>query len=879
MKQLLILFITIFTFIQGYANNPPCTDCTHYTGEINGTVNHKYQPNGTYYYSDVAGKHEAWLKGHSSDLDLYLWNWTGEQWQLSARSDSFTSEEHVLYEGRAGYYIWMIVAYSGQSSYDFWLTTPKAAETWIPFIPSPDQTTLQYNPDTKRVTVSIVFPNSGFRVDWGELNREGNRIIAKARVEKWTGHSMQVITTRSNEYSLGNLSAGNYTFHLQSFDKEIKSLSFAVGETKRPVTFVATLRGNQEVPPVNTQSTGVASLVLSPDEKSAKLSLSFSNLSSTETAAHVHGPADPGESAGAVFSIPLGQVNDLEWTFVQTGPLTVADQIRALKAGRLYVNVHSARYPNGEIRGHFYPVQSPSPTPTPVNIDIESTNDTIRFLEQATFGPSPSELQYVKRIGFRAYLNEQFSLPASNYNGLPIFVENGKEIGDLYRFKLRFFQNALQAKDQLRQRMVHALSQIFVVSFSDPDFNKQIEPAILSYLDVLNRNAFGNFKQLLHEITLNPSMGAYLDMVDNRKADPSKNSQPNENYARELLQLFSIGIFNLNLDGTIQLDSSYKPVESYSNEEVKAFARALTGWVYAQNPSPDPSIGRRNNYFGAPLIAKEARHDKGSKQLLGGKVLPAGQSATKDLSDVIENVFNHPNVGPFISRLLIQHLVTSNPSPQYIQRTASVFNNNGMGIRGDMRAVISAILLDPEARGDRSTGSGKLREPALLITNLLRRFNAQGDLYGVPEWSDRMEQDIFNPPTVFNFFQPDYRINYAGQSYFSPETQILTTETAIHRINFIRELLYSAIKPGRYGRLITGSSTATVDLTNLLDMAADPPKLVSSLNETLLHGTMPESLKNIVLETIAQIPQAQRAERVRTAIYLMAASTNFQVQR
>ena len=325
-----------------------------------------------------------------------------------------------------------------------------------------------------------------------------------------------------------------------------------------------------------------------------------------------------------------------------------------------------------------------------------SANDAARFLEQATFGPNASLIAHVQAIGFSAFLDEQFALPASSYPTLPLqpttipVTCTGTCLRDnysMYPLQVTFFKNALTGQDQVRQRVAFALQQILVVSGLTATQPSWMAP----YLQIFDKDAFGNFRQLLQDITLNPAMGLYLNMAGNTK------NAPNENYGREILQLFSIGVDDLRADGVVVNDSHGNPAPSYTQAIVTAFSRVFTGWNFAAASAPGVP-----NYID-PMVLNPANHDGGAKTLLNGVTLPAtspvtAASATKDLNDALDNIFQHHSVGPFIGRNLIEHLVTSNPSPAYISRVTAAFNDNGSGVRGDLKAVIRAILLDPEAR-------------------------------------------------------------------------------------------------------------------------------------------------------------------------------------
>jgi uncharacterized protein (DUF1800 family) len=646
-------------------------------------------------------------------------------------------------------------------------------------------------------------------------------------------------------------------------------------------TYVATLNGASEVPPEITSATGSSTVILSPDETSALVSLSFSNLSSPQTAAHIHGPAEPGNNApGTILDLdqPLGQVSNLLWVFAPVGGLTVQDLVNALKTGRLYANVHTANFPSGEIRGWLFVVDDGSEDAP--DGGSGGFADAARLLEQATFGPTVAETNRVLQIGFDAWLNEQFAMPITGYNNL-VQLQQGQFVS--YPVKLQFFRNAVSAQDQLRQRVAWALSQIVVAAdIGNQDGTGNPTSMVSQYHDILLRNAFGNYRTLLREMSVSPIMGTYLTLVNSKRADQATNTQPDENYIRELWQLFTVGTFRLNPDGSVQLDAQGRPLETYNIATIQEGARALTGWNYAP-ATGQPNLGDSNplNPFAA-MIPNTANHDTGSKTLLNGQVIPAGQTVTQDLDSVIDNVFNHPNVGPFIGRQLIQHLVTSNPSSAYIARITAVFNNNGQGVRGDLRAVVRAILLDPEARGNSKTAPiyGKLREPALFLTHFFRGLNCTGGMWGVPQRSRTMGQDIFTPPSVFSYYQPDFRIIVNGQPVVAPPAQLLTTSTIIQRMNMLNDFLFSPpIQPGGDPNP-TGSITTSVvfDFAPWDQLAPNPTQLVDRLNEALMHNTMSAQMRQRVIDAVTSVQNNNRM-RVQTAIYIIASSMQYQVQR
>lgn len=692
-------------------------------------------------------------------------------------------------------------------------------------------------------------------------------------------------TTAPYSVSFNNLAVGNYSLTAVATDNN------GATATSTPIfigvigaggtTFVTTLTGASEVPPVSPAGNGTATLILSPDETAALVSVSFSNLTSAETAAHVHGPADPGTNAPILFDLdmPLGQVTNRLWIFAPIGNLTVQDIVTALKSGRLYANVHTANNLNGETRGWFPPITNQGGCSE--SSGAGGPADIARLLEQGSFGPTQAEIARVTQLGgIDAWITDQFNQPASNYQNL-VQLQAGQFVN--YPVKLRFFQNAMRNPDQLRQRVAFALSQIVIAAdVGNQDTTGDPTAMVQQYNDIITRNAFGNYRTLLREMSVSPIMGTYLTLVNSKKAQAS--AQPDENYIRELWQLFSVGTFKLNIDGSLQLDAQGRPLETYTIAQIQEGARALTGWVYA--PLTGQPAGTLNPF--APMVTNESEHDTGPKTLLSGSTgpvsIPGGQNTTQDLESVIDNVFNHPNVGPFISRQLIQHLVTSNPSPSYIARVATVFNNNGQGVRGDLKAVVRAILLDPEARGNAkcSPTYGKLREPVLFLTHLFRSLDCSGGMWGIPQVSRGLGQNVFSPPDVFNFYQPDFRIVADGQTIFAPPAQILTTSTIIQRENFLTNFLNGQVQSGGDPNPVGSDNTTVVIPATLLSsldaLAPNPGQLADALNQRMMHGSMSPLTRQLVIDAVTSVGNNNR-ERVVVAIYIIASSMQYQVQR
>jgi uncharacterized protein (DUF1800 family) len=474
-----------------------------------------------------------------------------------------------------------------------------------------------------------------------------------------------------------------------------------------------------------------------------------------------------------------------------------------------------------------------------------------RFLRRTSFGPSPKDIDYLMKVGIEQYLNEQFA--AANPTPFPAMqltqpLEYAQE---------QWFRNALTGDDQLRQRVAFALHKIMVVSGVEVDCAEAYIPYYRIFLD----RAFGNFFDLMKDITLNVAMGEYLDMVNNKKATAA-GDMPNENYARELLQLFTIGLVELEPNGNAKLDAFGKPIPTYDQDTVLALSRVFTGWTYPDKIAGDPTKLNPPAYH-APMEPVQSLHDTGEKVLWPNVILPPNQTARKDLDDALRIIFNHPNVGPFIGKQLIEHLVTSNPSPGYVQRVTNVFNNNGSGVRGDLRAVVRAILLDPEAFYI-NNNFGKMKEPALFMTGLIRALGITvTDTPFMADLGAEMSQRVFYPPSVFSYFSPAFR-NSAGQT--APEFQIFTTATALTRANFAYRTLYNSF-----------GSSMTFNLTPWSQLAAAPDLLVERVNQVLMGGTMIYPMKTVLLNAVNA--QSSNNEKARTALHLTAASMQHSIDR
>jgi uncharacterized protein (DUF1800 family) len=403
--------------------------------------------------------------------------------------------------------------------------------------------------------------------------------------------------------------------------------------------------------------------------------------------------------------------------------------------------------------------------------------------------------------------------------------------------------------------------------------------ALADYYDMLARHAFGNFRDLLEEVTLHPAMGVYLSMRGNRRPDPERNIRPDENYARELMQLFSIGLVELEPDGQVRTDSAGQPIPTYDQAVVEGFAHVFTGWNFAGGPTFE---------LARPTIANQTRrmqlypafHDTGPKRLLNDVVLPAGQSGEQDLAAALDNIFMHPNVGPFIGRQLIQRLVTSNPSPAYVRRVAETFNDNGAGVRGDLGAVVRAILLDPEARsGTPDDTAGKLKEPLLRVTQLWRAYDGRSASGRFPmEFSFILfGQGPLQAPSVFNFFSPDYAPpgEIATRGLRAPEMQIATE----FQNTFITNVLAAYTFVQNSANPDLGPDDVAIDITEELALAGDPEALIDLVAARLLAGEISPVLRAEIAGMLARIPPGEAAARVAETLYFVVTSPEYAYQR
>jgi endo-chitodextinase len=506
--------------------------------------------------------------------------------------------------------------------------------------------------------------------------------------------------------------------------------------------------------------------------------------------------------------------------------------------------------------------------------------DAARFLTQSTFGvQSSAQVQALEREGYATWLNNQFALPQSSVVQYLRDVEaRGERIEEQHPYE-GVWQQLLLGDDQLRARITFALSQVMVVSNIAPDQNNW---ALASWWDMLGKNAFGNYRQLLEDVTLHPAMGYYLNMMGNQKEDPSINRNPNENFAREVLQLFSIGLNELNADGSVKRNASGQTIPTYDQKTVEALAKVFTGWNHGGNDTT-----KAETFFNAkeawlqPMQAWPAHHSAGEKVLFGNVKVPTPQTPEQDLKIALDTIANHPNVGPFIGRRLIQALVTSNPSPAYIARVTAAFDNNGAGVRGDMKAVIRAVLLDAEARNVPSDASkyGKLREPVLRFTQLLRgtgakAANGRNSIWWLDSADDGMGQSPLLSPSVFNFFSPNYtRAGAIAQAgLVAPEFQITTETQIVGSTNYLHNTIYSG------GAGFREEGRLNMDFTPYTALQNQPAALVDALALVYTNGQLSDSTRTIIVDAVTKLGTEDHL-RTKAALILLTSSPDFVVQR
>ncbi len=624
------------------------------------------------------------------------------------------------------------------------------------------------------------------------------------------------------------------------------------------------------------------------------------------------------DQANGIYGLKVELRDELGvWETQPAGDLLVSVAWRGLESNKLLLTLGERRgsssSDSSQRRSAAVPVQ-PASTEDISNVGYIYSADRKRFMEQAGFGPSPALDLRIRRIGLRGWLAEQFDMPypspANPYPSFPLRpttlptdcngqIDDGQPDPDplcyanhytMYPVQNWFYKEAFYGDAQLRHKVAWALSQIWVISGVDI----QQSSHMVAYHKVLSRNAFGNWRTLMKEMTLNPGMGDYLDMRE------STRFYFNENFAREILQLFNIGLVKLNPDGTVQTDQQNNPIPTYDQSMVGNFTAVLTGWnlceaSLAQCPHRSPGSP---NFIDQMIITNPNNHALTAKTLFSypGSTttnVPACEGCTgaavveyanNSLNQALDNIYNHPNVAPFVSKFLIQQLVTGDPTPAYVGRISAVFDANRTN-PSQLKEVVKAILLDPEARGDFKTEPryGKLREPVLLLTNLARLFDVRsadrtalsdGVLTGA---TSPMGQIALMPPSVFNYYPPDYIV--PGASFNGPEFSLYTTGSAIARINFVNTIVFNGIPVNPESRVTQGTSLSLADLAAI--SAADPSgnDLMNVLNIKMMHSTMSPQMRSTILNVVLSVPDWAPQLRAKRAVYLIATSSQYQVQR
>ena len=532
---------------------------------------------------------------------------------------------------------------------------------------------------------------------------------------------------------------------------------------------------------------------------------------------------------------------------------------------------------------------APPSEPTPTAPAMTPLASASRLAARATFGLDMATLRAIARQGEEAWLEQQFKVPIGRHEPIVTELLNRKRAGEFAELeennnniefvfrRLAWWQQAVYAPDYLRQRVAFALSEILVVSDKN-DLLATYPYALSNYQDTLLTHAFGNYRDLLRAVTLHPAMGVYLSHVNNARANPELNTYPDENYAREVMQLFSIGLFELNPDGSEKIDSQGHPIPTYDNDDIREFARVFTGLSYGGD---NARFHKRLPDFRHPMQMFGFFHDQDAKQLLGGTVLPAGQGGMQDIEDALDNLFNHTNAGPFIGRQLIQRLVTSNPSPAYVARVSAAFNGDTGSPRGDMKAVLRAILLDPEALATPGTypDMGKLREPLLRALGLLKNFGVASPdgFYASTGYylEDLLQQHPLSAPSVFNFFPPNHAPvgAIADAGLVAPEFQLTDSSSIVAVSNIVDIVLFRELVNDLFSPPFQRSR---LNLRPYLALADDAAALLDTLDTLMTYDTLSEQTREAILATLE--PIADPTFRVQTAIYLIFTAPEYAVQ-
>jgi uncharacterized protein (DUF1800 family) len=537
------------------------------------------------------------------------------------------------------------------------------------------------------------------------------------------------------------------------------------------------------------------------------------------------------------------------------------------------------------------PVVAPAPAgpgtlpPTRPSTAVERA-DASRLLIQATYGPTLAEIERAAVLGPAAWIEQQFATPSMDTHWDYVMVRRGPigcsvcDSNFINATMESFWTQAVRGPDQLRQRMVFALSQIAVVSTVNSAVDIQRD-AHASYLDMLSRQAFGTYRQWLEAVALHPTMGRYLSHLGNVKEDPATGRLPDENFAREVMQLFSIGLWQLNEDGTRKKDAQGQDIPTYDQADVMGLAKVFTGWSWPSANRDEGSFrGWNGRTYRDPMAPYPQYHSTSEKRFLGA-VIPANTSIEDSLRIALDTLANHPNVGPFIGRQLIQRFVTSNPSPAYVARVSRAFADNGRGVRGDFKAVLRAVLLDPEARDPTRVADpswGKLREPMIRFAGWMRAFDGRSpsDLFRIWNLEDPVRSIGQNPlraPSVFNWYRPTYAPpgELMGRGIDAPEFQITHETTTTGYANFV----VTTVERG----FAFGNNAIEADYRPQVALAGQPAALVDQLDQLLTAGRMSPDTRNLIVGAVQAVPATEALRRVHTAVALVMLSPDFIVQK
>lgn len=686
------------------------------------------------------------------------------------------------------------------------------------------------------------------------------------------------------------------------------------------VLYVAQLRS---APGLISAGKGVASVRNAGNSLTSRVSLNFGGLGSDASTAEIFHSTNQGLGGPAVFTFPPGQVPTLDWDIAAAGGMTREQILQALAAGQLWVRVSTVGSSGAEIIGQLLATPGWQTMPPLETVPAAPTHATdigeaARFLTQATFGPTDATLTSLTGNAFATWIDAQlatapsFHRAAVNARAAEWLARGDQSKGWQGPRNETWWQRSLTAPDQLRQRMAFALSQIFVISqFGALDSEHE---GVTVYYDMLLDRAFGNYRDLLEDVTLSPMMGTYLSMMRNRKPDPVTGHEPDENYAREVMQLFSVGLSLTHLDGTLKLDPEGMPIPTYTQDETVGLAHIFTGWGphFSETNPPRWSNGNlagRNDWFryGYDALREMSYypdfHDAKERVILGGHVIPASTDGVDRMRQALDAIFQHPNTGPFIAKQLVQKFVTSNPSPGYVARIATVFNDNGSGTRGDLGATIKAVLLDYEARAlapRESYSFGKPSEPLLRVARVLRVLPgnlpkpSDPNYYINLQWS-LPEQAPLLSSSVFNFYQPGYAnpgpIARAG--LLSPEFQIFAETNALRQANLSLDLLTWGIWTPENIPSTTNNYRFSFNYAPLIAILNTPglttaqaqAKLIDHLDERFLFGQMSTALRSQITAAFTNLPSwfdfstERQSQRAQAALYLVLNSPEFFVQK